>query len=91
LRLQALGQFDLMALPRPVSALQNPGDRFGLTLREREVLLLIARGANNAEVAAALSISPHTVDRHLENVFAKMKVGTRAQAVAQATSAGLIA
>ena len=91
LRVQALSLFDAMDLPRPISALVNSDDRFGLTTREREILFLIARGANNSEVGDALAISIRTVERHLENIFAKMNVANRAQAVVEATNAGLIA
>ena len=56
--------------------------RPGLTRREREVLDLVADGMTNAQVAAQLWISPGTVRRHLENVFAKLGVHTRTAAVA---------
>jgi DNA-binding CsgD family transcriptional regulator len=53
-----------------------------LTAREREVLDLVAEGKTNAEIAAALWISPGTVRRHLDNVFRKLGVHTRTAAVA---------
>lgn len=49
-----------------------------LTDREQEVVRLVARGLANKEIADALAISPGTVKRHLENVFDKVKVRTRA-------------
>jgi HD-GYP domain-containing protein (c-di-GMP phosphodiesterase class II) len=52
----------------------------GLTEREVEVLRLIARGASNREVARRLVISPKTVGRHVENVYAKIDVSSRAAA-----------
>jgi HD-GYP domain-containing protein (c-di-GMP phosphodiesterase class II) len=52
----------------------------GLTEREVEVLRLIARGRANKQVAAALGISPKTVGRHVENLYAKAGVTTRAGA-----------
>jgi DNA-binding CsgD family transcriptional regulator len=55
-----------------------------LSEREREVLAQVAAGKTNREVADALSISVHTVGRHLENVFAKLGVRTRAAATAYA-------
>jgi DNA-binding CsgD family transcriptional regulator len=53
-----------------------------LTPRQREVLLLVAEGLTNADIARRLWISPGTVRRHLENVFARLDVHTRAAAVA---------
>ena len=53
-----------------------------LTAREREVLAWVARGKRNAEVAEVLSLSPGTVRRHLQNVYAKLGVNTRTAAVA---------
>ena len=53
----------------------------GLTARERETLALVAQGNTNAQVAAALWISPATVAKHLENVYSKLGVGTRTAAV----------
>ncbi len=54
-----------------------------LTRREHEVVMLVAEGLTNAQVAERLSISPGTVRRHLENVFAKLGVRTRTAAVAR--------
>jgi DNA-binding CsgD family transcriptional regulator len=54
----------------------------GLTEREVEVLVLVAGGGTNREVAAALAISEHTVARHLQNIFAKLGVATRTAASA---------
>lgn len=58
-----------------------------LTRREQQVILLVAEGLTNAEVARALWISPGTVRRHLENVFAKLGVHTRTAAVARSRDA----
>ena len=52
----------------------------GLTTREVEVLRLIARGRSNREVASALVISERTVARHVQNIFAKLRVSSRAEA-----------
>jgi DNA-binding CsgD family transcriptional regulator len=59
----------------------------GLTGREREVLLLVARGRTNREIAALLWLSPATVRTHLEHVFEKLGVNTRAAAVARVFAA----
>ncbi len=60
-----------------------------LTTREREVLELIASGARNFEIAGRLVISPKTVRNHISNIFTKLQVADRAQAIAVARSAGL--
>ena len=52
-----------------------------LTAREREVLALITEGLGNAEIAERLSISEKTVRNHVSNVFDKLGVWTRAQAM----------
>jgi DNA-binding CsgD family transcriptional regulator len=59
----------------------------GLTPREAEVLGLVALGNTNAEIAAALFISPQTVRKHLENIFEKLNVRTRTAAAAFVRSA----
>jgi DNA-binding CsgD family transcriptional regulator len=53
-----------------------------LTAREREILDLVAEGRTNAEIAERLWISPETVRKHLENVYAKLGVHTRTAAAA---------
>jgi DNA-binding NarL/FixJ family response regulator len=60
-----------------------------LTDREREILNLIARGESNAEIARALTISIKTVRNHVSNIFSKLQVADRAQAVIRAREAGL--
>ncbi|MDP8975647.1 MAG: response regulator transcription factor [Actinomycetota bacterium] len=60
-----------------------------LTDREREVLDLIAEGLNNQQIADRLYISPKTVSNHISNVFAKLHVADRAQAIIAAREAGL--
>lgn len=67
---------DLAAL-RPAGEADAPA---GLTAREVEVLRLVARGAGNREIAARLTISEHTVARHLQNIFAKLGVSSRTAA-----------
>jgi DNA-binding NarL/FixJ family response regulator len=60
-----------------------------LTEREREVLDLVARGLTNAAIARQLVVSDKTVRNHVSNVFAKLHVAGRAEAVARARDAGL--
>jgi len=60
-----------------------------LTAREREVLDLIARGLGNAEISTRLYLSPKTVRNHISNIFTKLQVADRAQAIVRAREAGL--
>jgi DNA-binding NarL/FixJ family response regulator len=60
-----------------------------LTDREREVLVLLARGMTNKEIARGLTITPNTVKRHLKSLFAKLNVNTRSAASAKAISMGV--
>ncbi|HZM18177.1 MAG TPA: helix-turn-helix transcriptional regulator [Gaiellaceae bacterium] len=52
-----------------------------LTAREREIVLLLARDKTNQEIATTLWVAPCTVRKHLENIYAKLDVHTRAGAV----------
>src|SRR6266536_529247 len=60
-----------------------------LTEREREILNLIAAGANNTSIAARLFLSIKTVRNHVSNIFSKLQVADRAQAIVRARKAGL--
>jgi DNA-binding NarL/FixJ family response regulator len=60
-----------------------------LTAREREVLNLIAGGLSNAEITRQLFLSPKTVRNHISNIFTKLRVADRAQAIVRAREAGL--
>jgi DNA-binding NarL/FixJ family response regulator len=60
-----------------------------LTEREREILDLIAKGHNNSEIAARLVLSPNTVRNYVSNVFSKLQVADRAQAIIRAREGGL--
>jgi DNA-binding NarL/FixJ family response regulator len=58
----------------------------GLTRRELEVLRLIAAGRSNRQVAAALYLSPRTVERHVANIYLKIGAHSKAEATAYALS-----
>ncbi|HZO96614.1 MAG TPA: helix-turn-helix transcriptional regulator [Gaiellaceae bacterium] len=62
----------------------------GLTERELQVLLLVAAGRTNRQIAAALVLSERTVDRHVGNIFAKLRVSSRAAATSYAYEHGLL-
>jgi ATP/maltotriose-dependent transcriptional regulator MalT len=67
------------------SALVEP-----LTRRESEILLLLARHLTNQEIADTLVISSLTVKKHTINIYQKLGVNSRAQAVAQARALGIL-
>lgn len=75
-------------LLRLVAAASGPEgllrQRLGLTPREAEVLFWVAQGKSNKDIADILSLSPRTVNKHLEQVFAKLGVENRASAAAMA-------
>lgn len=75
------------ATPKPSAISEIFSD---LTEREREVLALLAQGLNNQEIARKLFISPKTVRNHCSNIYNKLQVVDRAQAIIQARNAGLI-
>jgi DNA-binding NarL/FixJ family response regulator len=60
-----------------------------LTDSERRVLRHMARGESNVEIARTLSLSPKTVRNYSSNIFAKLQVADRAQAIVRAREAGL--
>ena len=57
-------------------------DRYQLTPRELEVLNWVAKGKTNRDIADILGMSPRTVNKHLEHIFVKLGVETRAAAAA---------
>lgn len=78
----------LTYLTRPLSAFDEhlfPD----LSLREREVLDLIATGISNSDIASRLFLSSKTVRNHVSSIFTKLQVADRAQAIVRARTAGL--
>jgi DNA-binding NarL/FixJ family response regulator len=90
--------FDPAVAPRVLDAYRHavaPGRRQArrveqLTDREQEVLVAIARGATNAEIAAALYVSEATVKTHVGNIFAKLGARDRAAAIVFAYDHGMV-
>jgi DNA-binding NarL/FixJ family response regulator len=75
---------------RTASAPTHSNGTTKLSIRELEVLRLVAAGASNCEIADQLYISEATVKAHLRNIMDKMQVKNRAQAVARAISNGML-
>ena len=69
---------------------QRPGADDELTEREKEVLALVARGATNKEIAAALYITENTVSFHMKHILSKLHVRNRSQVVAWALEHGFL-
>lgn len=80
--LEVLGRHLGRMLGRNDLRLPQPSATLGVTVRQAEVLALVARGRTNREIASTLSLSPNTVRKHLENAFERMSVHTRAEAIA---------
>ena len=100
-RAEAPGSADRDALPligsllcrwNASQAARRPEARISgvLTEREREILGRISQGMPNKQIARVLHISPETVKSHIKRIFLKLAVSTRAEAVSQAKSLGLV-
>jgi DNA-binding NarL/FixJ family response regulator len=80
-------------LARLTALLRTPCASSGdsvLTARERQVLVLIAKGLTNRAIADALAISDRTVDRHVSNILTKLDLASRSAATAYAYEHGLV-
>jgi DNA-binding response OmpR family regulator/DNA-binding CsgD family transcriptional regulator len=93
LRLQYMGRLSvnefLLRLARDTSS-DSPAEfskELGLTTREGEVLSWLSKGKTNRDIAQILGLSPRTVDKHLEQIYAKLGVENRTAAAAVASSA----
>jgi DNA-binding CsgD family transcriptional regulator len=88
-RLGARPDLERLGAPRDDRAAPGP-ERTPLTEREREVLRQVATGKTNRDIARALSISEHTVGRHVQNIFMKLGLSSRAAATAYAYEHDLV-
>ncbi|MFV0679616.1 response regulator [Ottowia sp.] len=82
------GQGSVQRSAAPKTDAFNGADK--LSEREREILRLVATGYTSGEIGKRLAISTQTVNTHIKNVYRKLQVRTRAQAVNQATVRGLL-
>ncbi len=92
LRLQYMGKLGpnefLLRLAKDTSTILPAefSSELGLTTREGEVLSWLSKGKTNRDIAQILGLSPRTVDKHLEQIYAKLGVENRTAAAAIATS-----
>ena len=84
---QMPGEYILLLDERPLAAPRaSLGQAYQLTERECEVLLWLAKGKTNRDIGDILGISPRTVNKHLEHIYIKLGVETRAAAASLATN-----
>ncbi|HEY7208014.1 MAG TPA: LuxR C-terminal-related transcriptional regulator [Gaiellaceae bacterium] len=88
-RLTDLGAVAEAGRAATVSASPGGVERGGLSARESEVLGLVAEGLSNKQIAARLTLSEHTVHRHVANILVKLGLSSRAAAAAYAAKHGL--
>jgi DNA-binding NarL/FixJ family response regulator len=83
----------VVSVERSEAAIKNKADMGGrnlLSTREQEVLELIARGFSYAEISRLKAVSVHTVQTHIKNLYSKLAVHSRSEAVYEATRMGLL-
>jgi ATP/maltotriose-dependent transcriptional regulator MalT len=88
-RFAALGAAAEERRAAAVSVASRPGPRGGLSERESEVLRLLVEGLSNKQIAARLTLSEHTVHRHVANILVKLRLSSRAAVAAYAVKHGL--
>ena len=78
------------AAPSAAAAADEAEDPFGLTVRERDVLALVAAGATNREIGERLHMAEKTASVHVSRILAKLNVRSRTEAAAVAHRQGLV-
>jgi DNA-binding NarL/FixJ family response regulator len=78
------GQHVVVGMPQEMIEEAEEGSGGVLSVREMEILILVARGLSNRQIASALTVTEATVKRHLANVYPKMGVASRSEAVRKA-------
>jgi DNA-binding NarL/FixJ family response regulator len=78
------GQHVVVGMPQEMIEEVEEGSGGVLSVREMEIMLLVARGLSNRQIAGSLMVSESTVKRHLANTYPKMGVSSRGEAVRQA-------
>ncbi|MEU6933042.1 helix-turn-helix transcriptional regulator [Streptomyces sp. NPDC046374] len=73
---------NILRFRNPASQVQSDVGRFGLSVREAEVMDLIASGMTNQQIATACFITEKTVKNHINRIFAKLASTTRGEAIA---------
>ncbi|MFM1932805.1 MAG: hypothetical protein RL226_2108 [Bacteroidota bacterium] len=79
-----------LSLIRSIGKEPSSNIDFGLSQREMEILEQIAQGANYQEIAESLFISPNTVRKHIENIYRKLQVHNKVEAIQLAMKHGII-
>jgi DNA-binding CsgD family transcriptional regulator len=90
IRLAAPGEAATLAVVSRPPRERSGADAFALTPRERDVLVLMAEGASNRQIAKQLGISVHTAKFHVASVLEKLDATGRTDAVAHAARMGVI-
>jgi DNA-binding NarL/FixJ family response regulator len=84
--LDPTGEHTVVGMPQELLESTEEGSESVLTARELEIILLAARGLSNHQIAEKLYVSEATVKRHLANIYEKMGISSRTEAVRQALS-----
>jgi DNA-binding NarL/FixJ family response regulator len=88
-RLVGLGALTEERAAAALQAERPVGERSALSAREAEILRLIAEGLSNKQIAARVTLSEHTVHRHVANILVKLRLSSRTAAAAYAVKHGL--